>query len=313
MGDDPSTALELAMIRLGILDFDTSHVGEFTKRLNHKGIPKDQWVEGATVVVGCPGESKIMPERIPGIKKQMEELGVPLVARPADMIGRVDGMLIESQEGGAHWERARPFLEAGLPCFIDKPFTCSTADAKKIAALAAKKKVGVFSASSLRYATPLPAFLAGPPAVKVHGALAYGPAPLFEKDARLNPGLYHYGVHVVEILYTLMGPGCQRVTCAHDKDVDVVTGYWREGRVATLRGTRSGGGGYGFVAFTEKGVRPIALSLGNIYRDLLKQIVTFFQTKKAPVDLAVTIEMMAFIEAANKSAANHGAVEKLPL
>jgi hypothetical protein len=301
------------MIRLGILDFDTSHVVAFTQRLNHKGVPKDQWVDGATVVVGCPGESKIMPERIPGYKKQMEALGVPLVARPADMIGRVDGMLIESQEGGAHWERARPFLDAGLPCFIDKPFTCSTADAKKIAALAAKKKVGVFSASSLRYATELTAFMAASPAPKIIGALAYGPAPLFEKDARLNPGLYHYGIHVVEVLYTLMGPGCQSVTCAHQKDVDVVTGHWRGGRVATMRGTRSGSSGYGFVAFTQQGVRPITCNTRYIYRDLLKQIVTFFKTKKAPVDLNVTIEMMAFIEAANKSAANHGAVEKLPV
>ena len=43
------------MIRLGVLDFDTSHVVEFTKRMNKKGVAKDQWVEGATVVVGCPG------------------------------------------------------------------------------------------------------------------------------------------------------------------------------------------------------------------------------------------------------------------
>ncbi len=54
------------MIRLGILDFDTSHAVEFTKRLNHKGIAEDQWVDGAQVVLGWPGTSKIMPERIPG-------------------------------------------------------------------------------------------------------------------------------------------------------------------------------------------------------------------------------------------------------
>src|SRR5262249_36636987 len=147
------------MIRLGILDFDTSHVVEFTKRLNHAGIKEDQWVEGAKVVIGCPGESKIMPERIPGYVGEMKKLGVPLVAKPADMIGKVDGMLIESQEGGPHWERARPFLEAGLPCFIDKPFTCSVADARKIVELAEKKKVAVFSSSSLRYAPELVQFV----------------------------------------------------------------------------------------------------------------------------------------------------------
>jgi hypothetical protein len=102
-----------------------------------------------------------MPGRIPGSKKAMEKLGVPLVDRPADMTGKVDGVLVESQKGGVHWERARPFLEAGLPCFVDKPFTCSVADAKKIVALAAKKKVGVFSSSALRYAPELTASLKG--------------------------------------------------------------------------------------------------------------------------------------------------------
>ena len=124
------------MIRLGILDFDTSHVVEFTRRLNHKGIAEDQWVDGAEVVIGCPGESKIMPERIPGYADEMKKLGVALVDKPEEMIGKVDGMLIESQEGGPHWERARPFLEAGLPCYIDKPFTCGVADARKIVDLA---------------------------------------------------------------------------------------------------------------------------------------------------------------------------------
>src|SRR5439155_12727080 len=102
------------MIKLGILDFDTSHVVEFTKRLNHKNIAEDQWVDGAQVVIGCPGESKISPEVMPKYIAEMEKMGVPLVDKPEAMIGKVDGMLIESQEGGVHWERARPFLEAGI-------------------------------------------------------------------------------------------------------------------------------------------------------------------------------------------------------
>ena len=89
------------MIKLGILDFDTSHVVAFTERLNQKHKDKEQWVEGAQVVIACPGESKIMPERIPGYVEAMKKFGVPLVEKPEEMIGKVDGMLIESQEGGA--------------------------------------------------------------------------------------------------------------------------------------------------------------------------------------------------------------------
>ena len=95
------------MLKLGILDFDTSHVVEFTKRLNHKHAEKDQWVDGAEIVIGCPGESKIMPERIPEYRKAMEALGVPLVGKPQEMIGKVDGMLIEAQEGTPHFEIGR--------------------------------------------------------------------------------------------------------------------------------------------------------------------------------------------------------------
>jgi virulence factor len=300
------------MIKLGIVDFDTSHVFEFTRRLNHKDVAEDQWVDGARIVIGCPGESRIMPERIPDYVKTLEKLGVPLVDKPEEMLGKVDGVLIESQEGGAHWERARLFLEAGLPCWIDKPFTCGIADARKIAALAERKKLPVFSSSSLRYAPELVEYVGDSRHGKVHGALAYGPAPLFEKDESLNPGLYHYGIHAVEILYTLMGPGCERVTCTHEKGVDVVTGQWRDGRVATVRGIRAGKSEYGCVAFAEQGVQPVPIGTRFIYRELAKKIVEMFQTGKAPLDVATSVEIVGFIEAANRSGHNHGAGEQVP-
>lgn len=297
------------MIRLGILDFDTSHVVEFTKRLNHVGIAEDQWVQGARVVVGCPGESQIMPERIPGYRREMEKLGVRLVDRPEDMIGKVDGMLVESQEGGVHWRRAGPFLEAGLPCFVDKPFTCGVGDARRLADLAARKKVPLFSASALRYGDELVPFAAESGRAPVVGAVAYGPAPLHDR----NPGLFHYGIHAVEMLYTLLGPGCRQVTCAHERGADVVTGQWRDGRLGTVRGSRQGKGEYGFVAFTEHGTKAAAVSGRFIYRDLLKHVVAMFETKRPPVPVEVTVEIVAFIEAALASAANHGTVTPIRL
>jgi virulence factor len=296
------------MIKLGILDFDTSHCVAFTQRLNQIGNDKEQFVEGAKIVIGCPGESKLSPERVEGFTKQMKDYGVPLVDKPTDMIGKVDGMLIEAVDGTVHYERAKPFLEAGIPCFVDKPYTCSTDDAKKIAELAAKKKVPVFSSSSLRYAPEVVDFVADPKRGKLVGCVVYAPASLSPIPER-NAGLYHYGIHGVEILYTLMGPGCKRVTCTHEKGVDVATGQWADGRVATLRGIRAGQSDYGFVGFSEKAVQSVKVGTKFIYRELLKKIVEMFKTGKAPVEIAETIEIMAFIEAANKSGANHGAGE----
>jgi predicted dehydrogenase len=295
------------MIRLGMLDFDTSHVVEFAKRLNHVKVPQDEWIDGATVVVGCPGTSQIMPERIPGYRKEIEQMGITLVERPEDMIGKVDGMLIESQQGGVHLERTRPFLEAGLPCFVDKPFTCSVGDARKLAELAAAKRVPLFSASALRFVPELTKFTDDAKHGKLIGVLAFGPAHLHN----LNPGLFHYGIHAVEMLYTLMGPGCRRVTCTHEKGVDVVVGQWDDGRVGMVRGIRDGKQDYGCLAFTEKGVISIPIGTRAIYHGLLKHVVEMFTTGKAPLDINVTVEIVAFIEAAYRSGNNHGAGEQL--
>lgn len=296
------------MIKLGILDFDTSHCVEFTRRLNQIGKDQEQFVEGAKIVIGCPGESKLSPDRIEGYTKQMKDYGVQLVDKPADMIGKVDGMLIEAVDGTVHYERAKPFLEAGIPCYVDKPYTCSVDDAKKIADLAAKKKLPVFSSSSLRYAPEVVEFVADAKRGKLVGCVVYAPASLSPIPER-NAGLFHYGIHGVEMLYTLMGPGCKRVTCTHEKDVDVVTGTWADGRAATLRGIRAGASDYGFVGFSEKSVLPVKVGTKFIYRELLKKVVEMFKTGKAPLDIAETIELVAFIEAANKSGANHGAGE----
>jgi len=294
------------MIRLGILDFDTSHAVEFTKRLNHLNIDKDQWVDGAKIVIGCPGESKLSPERIAGFTEQMTKMEVPLVEKPEDMIGKVDGMLIEAVDGSVHFDRAKPFLEAGIPCYIDKPFATSVEQAKKIIALADKKKLPLFSSSSLRYAPEVVEFVK---TGKIIGAITYGPCSLHDR----NPGLFHYGIHAVEILYALMGPGCERVTAVHEKDVDMVTGQWSDGRVASVRGTRSGGSSYGFIAFTDKGSPQVTVGTKYIYRELLKQIVEMFKTGKSPLDINITLEIVAFIEAAYNSAMNHGISQKVSI
>jgi virulence factor len=300
------------VIKLGILDFDTSHCVEFTKRLNHQAIAADQWVEGARVIVGCPGKSAIAPGLIDGYARTVEKLGVRLVEKPEGMIGQVDGMLIESLDGSVHHERAKPILEAGIPCFIDKPFTCGAREARMLAELAARHGVPIFSSSSLRYAPEVVRYNGDPSHGALNGVFAYGPAPLNDVDPqKRNPGLYHYGIHTVEMLYALMGPGCQRVTCVHDKDVDVVTGHWRDGRIASIRGIRSGQSPYGFTAFATKGVSTVTVSTSLIYRELLKNVVRMFETKSAPLDIAVTIEIMAFIEAAFKSGNNHGTVERV--
>src|SRR5262249_46162042 len=137
-----------------------SHVVQFTKRLNHEGIAEEQWVNGARVVMGCPGTSAILEaEKVQEYARILrEEHNIPLVERPEEMIGKIDAVLIESGAGGSTLERGRPFIAAGIPTYTDKPLACPSADARELARLAKEHSIPLFSSSSLRYAESVAQF-----------------------------------------------------------------------------------------------------------------------------------------------------------
>jgi len=298
----------MELIRVGIVGFDTSHAVEFTRRINHVDIPEEQWVEGAQVVMGYPGApSSFASEEVISQRTQLlrDKYGVQIVNAPDEMIGKVDAILLEFQEGGSHLENARPFLEAGLPTFIDKPFTCGVRDAKRLAKLAESQGTPLFSSSSLRYAVEVQQLKSRTEEVgAVLGADAYSPASFHPR----NPGLFNYGIHGVETLYSLMGPGCESVWCVSEDRWETTMGRWRDCRIGTMRGTRQGAHSYGFTAFCEKGVVQSVIDTRYIYRELLKQIMNMFQTRKPPLTVEETVEIIAFIEASMESA-NKGSIK----
>src|SRR5581483_6305167 len=175
------------MIRVGLVDFDTSHAVEFTKRINHVDIAEDQWVEGAKVVAGVPGMSQIAPETIPKHTEQLRKYGIEILNDPAELFGKIDAVLIESVDGSVHRERALPFLERGIPTYVDKPFACSLDDARAIVETAERKHLPLMSSSSLRYAPEVVAAKGGEGKLgAIVGVSTYGPAPTHPR----NPGLF---------------------------------------------------------------------------------------------------------------------------
>jgi hypothetical protein len=114
-----------------------------------------------------------------------------------------------------------------------------------------------------------------------------------------------YGIHGCEALFTLMGTGCEQVTRAHSDDFELVTGVWEGGRMGTFRGIRSGKAGYGGTAFGEKGI--VAAGGFDGYRPLVVAIAEFFASGEPPVEAAETIELFAFMEAADESHRRGGA------
>ena len=290
------------MIKLGIVDCDTSHVLQFTMRCNHVEIDEEQWVDGARVVCAYPGTSVVTDQAT--VDERVGKLagwGVEIVKSREEMIGKVDGVLIESNQGSQHLKHAELFMKAGIPCYIDKPFANSADDALAIAKLAQENNVPFFSSSSLRYAPEVVAAKAE--LGTIFGADAWSPASLHEA----SPGLAHYGIHGVEILFALMGAGCQAVSCAFSEEIgEVNTARWSDGRVGVMRGTRKGAHDYGFVAWGESEVRRSGVDAAYIYRELVKEFVELFATGKSPIDPNETIEIVCFMDAALESSKQSG-------
>jgi hypothetical protein len=168
--------------------------------------------------------------------------------------------------------------------------------------VAQAKGIPWFSASSLRY-SPI-AELRGADVVSV---IVWAPGPL-EEHHQLD--LSWYGIHGVEMLYTILGPGCDEVSRVSAPDFEVVTGKWRDGRVGTVHLQRPYGR-YGGVVFLKNQKVNALPDIKFSYPALVREIVKFMQTKTPPVANSETLEMFAFMDAAQRSKAQGGALVKV--
>jgi hypothetical protein len=291
-------------LRVGIIGTDTSHAPAFTRLLNVDGPNR---IPGARVVVAFKGGSPDIPESANRVEKFAAELvdkyGVELVPTISAMCDKVDAILLESVDGRVHLEQAKQAFACRKPVFIDKPLTATYEDARAIADLARKNNVRWFSTSSLRFSKVVDS-------VKMpdlRGATVWGPGPV-ESHHYLD--MSWYGIHAVEMLYTLMGTGCESVTRTFEKDQEVVVGKWKDGRIGTVRLLRPYGP-FGAVTFGAKEVKQSDPRGQSDYRPMLVHVIDFFKGAPAPVTEAETLEIFAFMDAAQKSREQNGAPVRL--
>lgn len=287
-----------ADLRIGMIGLDTSHVEAFTSLLNDPN-HKDH-VPGGKVVAAFKGGSQDIPasrDRVEGYTKTLQEkYGVKIVDSIEQLCQEVDAVLLESVDGRPHLAQARPVIQAGKPLFIDKPMAVSVREAREIFHLAQDHKVPVFSASSLRFGKSTQAVRHGSigPVLK---AETHSPAHLEPH----HPELFWYGIHGVESLFTVLGTGCE--TVQHQTTTDgkiVVVGTWNGGRTGVFREAD----GYGGTATGEKGQASVGAYDG--YAPLVVEIMKFFRTGVSPVPAEETIEILAFMEAADESKRQDG-------
>jgi hypothetical protein len=292
-------AAHAADLRLGLVGLDTSHVTAFTEILNDPAA-KDH-VGGARVVAAVKGGSADIPSsasRVDGYTKTLvEKHGVKLYDTVEAMCRDVDAVLVESVDGRPHLEQARPVIAARKPLYLDKPMAGSLRDGLEIFRLAREAGVPVFTASSLRFAKGTLAARGGAIGT-VTNAVTSSPAELEPH----HPDLFWYGIHGVESLFTVLGPGCESVRRGTNAAGGIeVAGKWKDGRT----GTFSEGKGYSGTARGTRG--EMAVGAYDGYAPLVAEIVKFFQTGVAPVAPEETIQILAFMEAADESRRRGGA------
>lgn len=293
-------------LRLGLIGLDTSHVIAFTSRFNEPDNPNH--VPGGRVVAAFKGGSADIESshtRVEGYTKTLvEKYGVKIYDNIKEVCENVDAILLTSLDGRPHLSQVRPVFEANKPVFVDKPVAGTLKDAVEIYRLAKDSKVPCFSSSSLRW-YPGVVEVANADVGELISVLSYGPAP----SEPNHPDLFWYGIHPTEALFTVMGTGCETVTRTSTEDTVVVTGIWKDGKVGTLHGLAKGRFGYKVTAFGSKAI--VEQTKGGDYTPMLREVIKFFNTGKPPVAPETTLEIYAFMEAADESKRRGGTPVKI--
>jgi len=283
------------VIRAGIVGCDTSHVIAFTDLINNPQATGS--LANVEVTVAFPGGSDDLPasrDRLPNFVAQIRKKGVSIVDSLEELVDQCDAILLESVDGRVHFEQFKVIAQ-GKPVFIDKPAAASLAQVMGIFSFAEASQTPVFSSSSLRFVDSVRELAADHSIGETLGCETSGPLSIEPH----HPDLFWYGIHGVEPLFTLMGRGCETVTRVDSKSSSVVVGKWRDGRIGSYRGLKQGGANYAFTVYGTQGVAHRAGSSG--YEPAVREICDFFATRKPPVSREETIEIFAFMEAADES------------
>jgi hypothetical protein len=289
-----------ADLRIGIVGTDTSHATAFTALLNDPASANH--VPGARVVAAYKGGSPDLEQSRTRVEKFAAELqtkyGVEIVPDIPALCSRVDAVMLLSVDGRVHLAQARQIMAAHKRVFIDKPLASTLADARAIAELGKETNTPWFSSSSLRW-SEITETMKFPDANGVH---TWGPGPL-EEHHQLE--LAWYAIHPIEMLYALMGTGCETVSRISGEHAEEVVGRWKDGRIGSVTALRPYGP-YGAVVYRTHGVAMSPAKPKTGYEGLVREIVRFFETGAPPVPNSETLEIFAFMDAAQRSKESGG-------
>jgi hypothetical protein len=209
-----------------------------------------------------------------------------VVERPQDVIGHVDGVFIATDDGYDHVERARPFVEAGLPVFVDKPLALSIADLRTFIRW---RETGarILSSSGLRFAPELDTLLPLSPQI---GTLRWISALSCKTWER-------YGIHLLEPVFRIVGPGFVSVRLEASENYQIAHLIHASGLEITLPVIKDGGATFGTMHVCGTAGQT-TFKFSDTYTGFRRQLVSFIdyvRTGVEPYPFAETVEMMAVL------------------
>ena len=291
--------------RLGAIGVDTSHLPEFTKRI--KAMNEAGATRCRVTRLWTDGQHGMRAGQAQKWQQSAVDMGVNPASSIEELLEEVDGVMVLSVNGHRHLRFATPALQRGLPTYIDKPLTCSLAEAKQLLTLARQHEARCYSASSLRFAaevTELPREELG----ALHAIDAFGPGELSPS----MEGLFFYGVHVIEMVDAIWGPGVRRVSGITMPDRDLLDLEYHDGRYARLRMERKGCYEFGATVHGQKEVHQFRVDFADVYNRLIRGMTRFFEGGPAPTKLGDLVENVAVMEAGNESIKRDGAWIEVP-
>jgi predicted dehydrogenase len=284
-------------IKIGVIGLSV-HSAAYTEIIN-SGASSPEFSGCRVVTIFHPKgnpDVEFSEKQLQNFTDTIKAQGVEFVGSIKELVKKVDAVMLLTNDGRPHLKEILPVLKSGKPVYVDKPLAATLSDVLAIFKVSKKYNVPMFSCSPLRYVKEAQDIREGKVVGKVLGANTYGPAPIQKSHA----DLFWDGTHGVESLYTVLGgTGCKTVSRTYTDDADVVVGNWENGRIGVFRGVRKGRSGFGGTAFGDKGIASIGVFNG--YRPLVVAIAAFFRSGIPPVSDEETIEIYAFMEAADES------------
>jgi virulence factor len=289
------------LVRFGLVGVNTSHAGVFARIFNGTAETPPALEGGMVVAVWedpsaearALGEARALPDaRDLAAAHEIQTV----VTDPSALIGRIDAALVvdDTGLGAAHGRLARPFVEAGIPTFIDKPMTLDIHEAVALFDLADQRGVPLMSSSALRYArevADLKERLVG--LGTLSSAVSIGPGDW-----------YNYGIHAVEMYQTVVGAGARWVhRFASDARDIAVVGY-DDGPAVVVETLRDARYIFHLVVYGANGWTECeVIDANGFYARMMAAVLETVHTGRAPVSRAETLEVLAVLHAGERSAA----------